>query len=95
MNPELDSPLWKGREAQCFCGAVRPSQPTQLAHLQYRGPYSDYAKACVVCGKTHLAHLPWHPLTGTPNTVDHEYVANGTQDFDAFYCGCRDDEGAL
>jgi hypothetical protein len=92
MRPDLDSPLWGGREAKCFCGAVRPSRPTQLAHLEYRGLYSDHSLACRVCGKTHLAHLPWHPLTGEPNNVDHEYVANGVQEYDAFYCGCRDEE---
>ena len=85
--------VFKNREAQCFCGAIRQSRPTQLALLEFRGLGSRYSMLCRICGESHVAHAPFHPLTGQPGIVDHDWVANGAQQYDAFYCGCREEDG--
>lgn len=84
--------IFTNRQAKCFCGTVRSSRPTQLAFLEYRGSGSRYSMLCRVCGEASIAHSPVHPHTGNPGITNHEWVANGPQEYDIFYCWCKEED---
>jgi hypothetical protein len=76
------------REARCYCGTTRPSDPDSLAFFQYRGPGSSHATTTCKCGYALEAHDKPHvqkqcAITGKGQTP------RGPAPYDSFYCGCR------